>query len=269
MDLEFVSLERSGPVARVTLARPALRNAFNDRLIADLHACATHLAATPEVRVVVLAGAGPVFSAGADLGWMAAGLEASAALIEADSRRLHDMLLAIDRLPQATIARVQGAAVAGGGGLASVCDIVVAAEDAVFGFSESRLGLVPAIISPFVLRRIGVAAARELFLTGARFSAARARELGLASRVVPAGDLDPTVDEVVASLLQASPTAVAAAKDLIRRVAGQPVETASAHTVPIIVERRTSEDGRAGVRAFLDRADAPWVVRPDRRGDPA
>ena len=266
MTPELVTMTQSGPVARVTLARPALRNAFNEQVIAELHACASALAADDEVRVVVLGGAGKVFSAGADLNWMAAGLDASARQVSDDARALHDMLVAFDRLPQATIARVQGAAVAGGGGLVSVCDIVVAADDAVFGFSETRLGLAPAIVSPFVLRRIGVAAARELFLTGARFGAARAREIGLVSVVVAPDALDATVDGYVASLLAASPSAVAAAKDLIRRVAGQPVDEAFEHTQAIITERRTSADGRAGVRAFLAKADPPWLVAPGRTG---
>jgi methylglutaconyl-CoA hydratase len=266
MTLESVAMTRSGPVARVTLARPLLRNAFNAQVIAELHACATALAADDEVRVVVLGGEGKVFSAGADLNWMAAGLEASATQVSADARALHDMLVAFDHLPQATIARVQGAAVAGGGGLVAVCDIVVAADDAVFGFSETRLGLVPAIVSPFVLRRIGVGAARELFLTGARFGAARAREVGLASVVVAPGALDATVDDYIASLLAASPGAVAAAKDLIRRVTGQPVDAAFEHTRAINTERRTSADGRSGVRAFLAKADPPWMVVPDRPG---
>jgi methylglutaconyl-CoA hydratase len=266
MTLEFVTLTRSGPVARVTLARPSLRNAFNERVIAELHACASALSADDDVRVVVLGGAGPVFSAGADLNWMSAGLEASASQVASDARALHDMLVAFDRLPQATIARVHGAAVAGGCGLVAVCDIAVAAEDAVFGFSETRLGLVPAIVSPFVLRKIGVAAARELFLTGARFGAARAREVGLASVVVAPDALDATVDGYIASLLAASPSAVAAAKDLIRRVAGLPIDEAFEHTRAINTERRTSADGRAGVRAFLARAEAPWLVAPGRIG---
>lgn len=265
MTSEFVTTTRSGPVARVTLARPSLRNAFNAQVIAELHACATALAADHDIRVIVLGGEGKVFSAGADLNWMAAGVEASASEVSRDAQALHDMLVAFDRLPQATIARVQGAAVAGGGGLVSVCDVVVAADDAVFGFSETRLGLVPAIVSPFVLRRIGVAAARELFLTGARFGATRAREIGLASVVVAPGALDATVDDYIASLLAASPSAVAAAKDLIRRVAGQSVDDAFAHTRAIITERRTSDDGRAGVRAFLAKSDAPWVVAADWR----
>ncbi len=266
MRLESIKLTRSGPVARVTLARPSCRNAFNEQVVIDLHACASSLADDADIRVVVVGGEGTVFSAGADLNWMAAGLDASASQIAVDARSLHDMLVAFDRLPQATIARVQGAAVAGGGGLAAVCDIVVAAADAVFGFSEARLGLVPAVVSPFVLQKIGVAAARELFLTGARFSAARARELGLASVVVAPDALDATVAEYVASLLAASPSAVAAAKDLIRRVAGQSVDAAFEHTGAIIAARRTSADGRAGVRAFLDKTDAPWLVRHDRVG---
>lgn len=249
---EFLDVRCEGVVERVTLNRPNLRNAFNDRVIAELHTWARRTAASETVQIVVLAGAGPVFSAGADLEWMARGVDLEPEAIVDEVRALHDMLEAIDHLPQPVIGRVQGAAIAGGVGLTAVCDVVVAAETAVFGFSEVKLGIVPAIISPFVIRKIGASAARELFLTGARFSASRAREIGLVHRVVAAERLDEAVDEYVAEISTGSPSAIRAAKALIRKVTASPASEAFEVTGPAIVARRISPDGQEGVRRFLD-----------------
>ena len=258
MPFEFLEVQRDGPVERVTLNRPAVRNAFNERVIAEMRAWADATAAAADtVHIVVLAGAGKAFSAGADLDWMARGANLDRDGILAEVRELHDMLDAIDRLPQAVVARVQGAAIAGGAGLTAVCDAVVASDDAMFGFSEVKLGIVPAVISPFVIRKIGVSAARELFVTGRRFSAARALELGLVHQVVPAAGLDEAVDAYVSELRTSNPAAVAAAKALVRDVAAAGATDVFDITGAALARRRMSADAKAAIRAFLDKRQAP------------
>jgi methylglutaconyl-CoA hydratase len=261
MTFEFLEVQRDGPVERVRLNRPAVRNAFNDRVIAELRAWADATAgAAATVHIVVLSGAGKVFSAGADLDWMARGAELDQQGILAEARALHEMLEAIEHLPQGVIARVQGAAIAGGVGLASVCDAVVAADDAVFGFSEVKLGIIPAVISPFVIRKIGVSAARELIVTGRRFSAGRARELGLVHHVVPATQLDEAIDSYVSELRTSNPAAVAAAKALVRDVAAASASGAVdifTITGGALTRRRMAPDAKAAIRAFLDKRQAP------------
>lgn len=260
MAYEFLETERRGAVEYLTLNRPAVRNAFNDRVVAEVTEWAAGAAAdTPALRVVVLAGRGQAFSAGADLQWMSRTAGYSREELRRDAVRLAAMLQALDALPQAVIGRVHGAAIAGGTGLVAVCDIVVAAEDAVFGFTETRLGIVPAIISPYVVRKIGASAARELFVSGARFSAARAYALGLVHLVVPQEDLDEAVDRRVREVLQGGPEAVAAAKTLVRAVAGRAPDDVVESIVEMIVERRTSVEGRAGVAAFLRKERPPWI----------
>jgi methylglutaconyl-CoA hydratase len=207
----------------------------------------------------VLAGRGSVFCAGADLGWMkeVAGFAREENLAEA--RGLFELFRTINRSPKAVVASVQGAALGGGAGLAAVADIVVAEEGAQFGFTEVRLGLVPAVISPYVVRKIGVSAARELFLTGERFTAAKAAAIGLVHRVVKLDELDAAVDERVGELLRAAPGAVAAAKELVRSVSGHPVDGVRELVCKRIAERRASEEGQEGLRAFLEKTDPPWV----------
>ena len=254
MGYEFLDVHRDGPVERITLNRPAVRNAFNDRVIAELRTWADRTAAAHDtVHIVVLAGAGKVFSAGADLEWMARGVGLDRAAIVAEARALHEMLEAIDRLPQAVVGRVHGAAIAGGAGLTAVCDAVIAAEDTVFGFTEVKLGIIPAVISPFVIAKIGASAARELFVTGEKFSAARAKELGLVHRIVPAAALDEAVDACVAELRTSNPAAIAAAKRLVRDVAARGTSNIFDITGTALAERRMSADAQAGIRGFLDK----------------
>jgi methylglutaconyl-CoA hydratase len=211
------------------------------------------------VRVVVLGGRGSVFSAGADLEWMrrVAGFTGEENLKDALS--LAALFDAIDRSPKAVVARVQGAALGGGAGLLAVADIAVAAAGAQFGFTETRLGLVPAVISPWVVRRIGHSAARELFLTGERFDAERARAIGLVHHAVPESELDTAVEERVRELLQAAPGAIAAAKALLRDVAGRSPEDARPATVARIAERRATAEGQEGLLAFLERRKPGWA----------
>jgi methylglutaconyl-CoA hydratase len=258
---QFLTVRRDGPVEYLTLNRPDVRNAFNDVVIAELQRWAEAAATDATLRVVVLGGAGKVFSAGADATWMAAMAGYSREQNEADARRTTAMLRAVNTLPIGVIGRIQGAALGGGAGLAAICDIVVADEQAIFGFTESKLGIVPAMISPFVLAKIGVSAARELFLTGMRFDARRARDIGLVHAVVPAADLDATVQRYVAELLSAAPSAVATAKALIPRVTGRLPEDVAELTATTIAAQRASAEGQDGLRAFLEKRSPGWLPR--------
>jgi methylglutaconyl-CoA hydratase len=254
-----LTIEHTGAVARVTLTRPDVRNAFNEVLIDGLMAWAESVVPGGPLRAAILAGAGKAFCAGADLAWMSRMIGYSMAENVADARRAARVFELLNALPVPLIGRIHGAALGGGAGLAAVCDIVVAADDAIFGFTEAKLGILPSMISPFVVAKIGQSAARELFLTAARFPAARAREIGLVHHVVPAADLDRTVDAVVAEILTSAPEAVAAAKALIPAVAGRDPAAVVELTTETIARHRTSREGQDGMRAFLEKRKAPWV----------
>jgi methylglutaconyl-CoA hydratase len=261
MTYQFLLSERDGPVERLTLNRPDVRNAFNEHVIAELTAWAeaiTAMAAAARPRVVVLAGAGATFCAGADVAWMAKMIGYTEAENVRDAEAMSRMFGALDTLAVPLIGRVHGAALGGGAGLAAVCDIVVADERALFGFTEVKLGILPAVISPFALAKIGGSAARDLFLTGARFSAARAKEIGLVHAVVPAADLDAAIAGYVQELLTAGPEAVAAAKALIPVVLAAPAADVSRITAKAIASRRVSAEGQEGLRAFLDKRPPAW-----------
>jgi len=249
----------AGGVATVTLARPEVHNAFDEALIAELTRALKALDADPAVRVVVLAGEGRSFCAGADLTWMQrmAGYDHAANL--ADAGALAAMLAALDRLAKPTIARVHGAAYGGGVGLVACCDIAIAAEEATFALSEARLGLIPATIGPYVVAAIGRRAARRYFLTAERFGAADALAVGLVHAVVPAAGLDARVREIVDQLQAAGPRAQAESKALIRAVAGRAIDdTVIADTVEWIAAVRASPEGREGIAAFLERRPPAW-----------
>lgn len=254
-------LEQVGPVARVTLDRPAVHNAFNAALIADLERTFRALSADPGVRAVVLAGAGPSFCAGADVHWMQASLAYSEAENLADARRLAAMLAAIDECAKPVVALVQGAALGGGAGLVAVADLVIAEETARFGLTEIKLGIVPAVISPFVLRKMAPGPARALFLTGERFSAARAYEVGLVTTVVPAGGLQPALDAALAQLHSSSPAAVPVAKELWRTVRDLDPAAACDFTTRTIARMRVSPEGQEGLHAFLEKRKPAWMER--------
>jgi methylglutaconyl-CoA hydratase len=240
-------VERAGPVLRVTLARPERRNAFGAELIAEL---TDAFADVGDARAVVLAGDGPSFSSGADVEWMRRSVELSYEDNVADARRLRRMLETIDGCPAPVVARVQGHALGGGCGLVAAADIAVAGEDAVFAFSEVKLGIIPAVISPFALAKVGAGAARRYFVTGERFDAPTALRIGLVQEV--AADLDAAVERVVVELLSAGPEATRAAKRLV-------LERPDAlSTERRIAERRTSREGQEGLRAFLERREPSW-----------
>ena len=247
-------------VARVTLNRPEVKNAFNEQLIADIAAAMNVLSKDASARIVVLQGAGDAFSAGADLSWMKRASNFTAEENMADARRLAAMLNAIYACEKPVVALVQGACMGGGAGLASACDIVIAAEDAFFALSEVRLGIIPAVISPFVLHAIGARQARRFFLTGERFDATKAREIGLAHMVCMRAQMEATLDGVVKSLLACGPAAQKEAKALIRIVAGRPVDQAvMEETAGIIARVRATPEGKEGVAAFLEKRKAKWI----------
>jgi methylglutaconyl-CoA hydratase len=254
-----------GPVARVVLSRPDRRNAFGPAMIAALTEAFVALGRDDEARVVVLSGEGPVFSAGADLEYMRAIAELDQRANVADALRLADLFSAVRDCPKPVVARVQGAAVGGGVGLVAAADIAVAADTTRFAFSEARLGIAPAVIAPYVLPRIGVTAARELFLTGEMFGAERARAVGLVSQVVPEGELDAAIADRVGELLRASPSAQAAIKRMIVHV-DRHGDAAREDMARLIADLRASADGRAGLSAFLERRPPPWDAGgPSRR----
>jgi len=266
---DFVRVERSGPndaVARVTLDRPDVHNAFNATLIAELrHAFAAFERETPtDLRVVVLAGNGPSFCAGADIDWMRAALQLDVEANEHDAMAMADMLEAIDTCPAPVIARVHGPALGGGSGLCAVADLVIAEAGAKFGFTETRLGILPAVISPFVVARIGETHARALFPGGRRFDAVRAQRIGLVHEVVEGTEaLDAAVDQAVADILASGPTAVRAAKAIIREVRGLGHGSAKWHTARVIARQRVSEEAQEGFRAFTEKRRPGWAPDPD------
>jgi len=261
---EVLRLDRTGAdgrLAHVTLARPEVRNAFNAELIAALHRTFVELAAEPvdRLRAVVLVGEGTTFSAGADIAWQRAAMELSMEDNEADAGRLQAMLEAIDTCPVPVVVRVQGAALGGGMGLCSVADVVLAEASAIFGFTETKLGILPAVISPFVLARIGEGPARALFMTGERFGAERALGIGLVHEVLPdLAALDERVEAVLAELASSGPTAVREAKAVIRAAREMGNEAFRRHTVHIAARQRVSDEGQEGLRAFLDKRPASW-----------
>ncbi len=255
---DAVTYSQTGSVLTVTLNRPDLHNAMNPALMAGLTRAFEDTARRPDVRVVVLTGAGRSFCAGADLAAMRAAADYSFDENVADGRAIFDLMLAIDRCPRPVVGRINGPAIGGGVGLVSCCDIAVAVERAVFAFSEARLGIVPAVISPFVLARIGPSHARELFLTGERFDARRAQAIGLVQHVVAEDELDAAVAERVGQLLLAAPEAQATAKELIHNVAFQTKESLREYTAEVIARRRASDEGREGMSAFLEKRRPRW-----------
>ncbi len=247
-------------LARVMLNRPEVKNAFNETLIAEIAEAMKTLSKDTSTRVVVLQGAGDAFSAGADLSWMKRASEFSAAENLGDARRLAAMLHSIYACEKPVVALVQGACMGGGVGLASACDIVIAAEDAFFALSEARLGIIPAVISPFVLHAIGARQARRFFLTGERFDAMKAKEIGLAHMVCLKVQMEATLDGVVKNLLACGPAAQKEAKALIRMVAGRPIDNAvMEETAGIIARVRSTAEGKEGVAAFLEKRKANWI----------
>ena len=256
-------VERDGVIARVTLARPEVRNAFDAGLIAALRDTFEGLAAEPPeaLRGVVLAGEGSVFCAGADVAWMRAAVGLSVEDNERDARSMQAMLDAVEGCPVPIVARVQGAALGGGMGLCAAADIVLATADASFGFTETKLGIIPAVISTYVVPKIGASHARALFATGERFDAQRALRIGLVHEIVAdVAELDARIGALLAELRSAGPTAARAAKALVREIADAGVPEARRHMPRHIAQQRTSAEGQEGLRAFLEKRPPDWVA---------
>ncbi len=248
METVLREFTHSGAVARVTLNRPEVHNAFNETLIAELTQTFEVLSHDDSVRVIVLAGAGKSFCAGADLDWMRRMAGNSHEENVADARRARALFETIDSCPKVTIAQAHGAALGGGAGLLAVCDIAGAEPETKFGFTEVRLGIIPAVIAPFVVQKIGMSYARALFVTGRRFGAIEARQIGLLQQV-------GSLEETIADALQAAPDGVARAKKLLREIS-----TGSADTAAAIADARASEQGREGLSAFLEKRKPTWTL---------
>lgn len=261
-DYEHLSIEHEGRVSTVTLARPDSRNALNAELIEELRRSMKELAEDEEVRAIVLTGEGDYFCAGADIGYMRDTANFSYEENRQDARRLAAMFGAVEECPKPVVASVKGAAIGGGIGLVAAADIGVAEEGAVFAFTEVRLGISPATIAPFVLRKIGYSQARALFLTGERFSVTRAQEIGLVHQVANEGCLDEAVREKVEGLLAGGPEALAATKGLLRELREASPGEATEITARHIAELRVGEEGQEGLAAFLEKREAVWRKEP-------
>lgn len=256
---QTIRMELDGKVARITFARPEVHNAFNAAMIAELAGAFDQLKAEPDVRVVVLTGEGKSFCAGADINWMREIIDYSYEQNLSESLLLAEALHKLYTLPKPTVAMVNGTAIGGGNGFLSACDIAVAAEEAQFGLSEVKIGLVPAAISPFVIRKIGESKAREYFLTGKRIPAVKAQEIGLVNQVVPREKLDGAVGELVDLLLTSGPEALANCKELIFQVPRLSLEEVKEYTARMIANLRISEEGQEGMASFLEKRKPKWT----------
>ncbi|MGB8657640.1 MAG: enoyl-CoA hydratase/isomerase family protein [Candidatus Zixiibacteriota bacterium] len=257
--LSTISYSIENKIARVHLNRPEVHNAFNEVMIAELTDTFTKIAKDEGVRVVVLSGKGDSFCAGADLNWMKKMINFSYQQNLEDSLKLAELFHVMYSLPQPVIARVNGAAIGGGTGLVAVCDIAIASEDAKFSLSEVKLGLVPACISPYVIRKVGEGRCREFFLTGERLTAKRALELGLLNQVVAAENLDQAVQEKVSQLVSSGPKAIAMCKELLKNVPGMSFEKAKTYTAEMIASMRIGDEGQEGMSAFLEKRKPKWT----------
>jgi methylglutaconyl-CoA hydratase len=245
--------------ARIIFNRPDVHNAFDSLMISELDDAFEKAKADQSIRVVVLTGEGKSFCAGADINWLREVIHYTYEQNLEESLHLAEVLHKIYTLPKPTVAMVNGTAIGGGNGFLSACDIAVAAEGAIFGLSEVKIGLVPAAISPYVIRRIGEGKAREFFLTGKRISAQEALEIGLVNEVVPLEKLGKKVEEIVALLLSSGPKAMASCKELIQRIPVMSFEEAKEYTAKMIADLRVSEEGQEGMAAFMEKRKPKWV----------
>lgn len=260
-------IDRDGPIHRITLNRPEVRNAFNDELVGALADALAEGGRDEKTRFIVLAGAGKLFCAGADLNWMMKAAGYGAEENRRDALRMSELFQGMIECPKPIIARVHGAALGGATGLIAACDIVVAEEGTVFAFSEVKLGILPAVISPHVIRRIGPVHARHWFMTGGRFDAAEAFRIQLVDRVAPTGRLDETMDALVNELLSSAPYAMSQAKGLVGMVATAPVRDVRDDVVDLIARLRAGDEAKEGMSAFLERRSPNWVGSQGEGGE--
>src|SRR5256884_2610627 len=262
-----VNVER--PIASVILDRPDIHNAFNDELVKLVTETFTELGARDDVRVIVLGGNGKSFCAGADLNWMKRMVQYTREQNLEDARAVGRMYLTIAKCPKPVIARVHGAALGGGAGLVAASDIAMALESVQFGFTEVKLGIIPAIIGPFVIARVGPGRAREFFITGERFLAPVAMNIGLIQHVVSHElALDALIDSKISQILTSAPGAIASAKELVFGVAARTLESSLEFAADAIARARTSEEGQAGMQAFLERQKPPWIAKTEKAEKP-
>jgi methylglutaconyl-CoA hydratase len=261
--MSSLDIQRQGPVAKVFLNRPDVRNAFNDEVIAELNATFAQLGADTTLRAIVLGGHGKAFCAGADLSWMRAMADYSWEQNRADAQALADMLWTLYSCPVPVVGRIQGDCYAGGVGLAAVCDVLVAADVATFCLSEAKLGLLPGTISPYVIRALGEQASRRYFVTAERFNAAQAHALGFVHALCSSDALDAKVDEIVAAIVDNGPMAARACKRLVQDMAGLPITPElREETARRIADIRASDEGREGVQSFLQKRKPSWLTNP-------
>ncbi len=263
MSFETIQVKRDGAAAHVVLHRPDVRNAMNGRMIAELTSAFEELGGDNAIRAVVLRGADKVFCAGADIGWMRESADKTADENREETARLAGMLRTVDECPKPVIGQAHGAALGGAAGLLAACDIVVAAEGTKIGFTEVRLGILPAAISTFVIAKIGRNRARRFFLTAEIFGANKGKEIGLVHEAVPIDELAATVDAIVSAIMRNGPNAIAEAKKLIRDVTGMSRDEAMAHSAETIARVRTSPEGQEGLRAFLEKRDPAWIAETE------
>jgi methylglutaconyl-CoA hydratase len=253
-----IEVQENGPVVRFTLSREEVRNAFDETLIAELTGAVRSIEGRRDIRVAVLTGEGKVFSAGADLNWMRRVADYTYEENVADAMGLADLVETLYTMPQATIARVNGPCIGGGLGLLAACDVAVASSDAFFAFREVRLGITPATISPYVIRKIGERNARDYFLTGRRIDAETAEAIGLVNEVTESEGLDDAVARWAGRFLHSGPEAIKACKQLIARVSGAQIRDVKAHTADMIAKLRGSEEGKEGFAAFFEKRKPDW-----------
>lgn len=259
MNYETVQYAAENRIARVTFCRPEVHNAFNATVISEMSDVFSRIAADESVRVVLLTGEGKSFCAGADLNWMKAVVDQSFEENLAESIALADLFYQIYTCTRPVVGRINGAAIGGGTGFVALCDIAIAADTAKFSFSEVKIGVVPACIGPYVIKKIGEGKARELFITGERMTAARACEVGLVNRIVPLAELDESVDAVVNSILSSGPNAVSMAKKLVSNVPLMTPDEFKTYTAEMIAKLRLSEEGQEGMNAFLSKRKPSWT----------
>ncbi len=260
MDYETLSYHRKTKLGEIVFSRPEIHNAFNSRMIEELYDVFERIHKDRSIRVVVLTGEGKSFCAGADLNWMRAVQDYNYEKNFSESMQLADVFHKIYTCPKPVIGKINGAAIGGGTGFVAVCDIAIASSEAIFSFSEVKIGVVPACISPYVVKRVGEGRAREFFLTGERISAERAYETGLVNRVVPPEDLDDEVDTMVRQLLSSGPEAIMRCKELLADIADKDMQDAKVYTAKFIANLRKSDEGQEGMDAFLNKRKPNWVT---------
>lgn len=259
MNYTTLRFEISNQIARITFSRPEVHNAFHSGVIKEMRQVFAEIAKSKEIRAVVITGEGKSFCAGADLNWMKAVAEYKYDQNLAESNELAELFNDMYTCTRPVIGRINGAAIGGGAGFVAVCDIAVGAQSAVVSFSEVKIGLVPACIGPYVIKKIGEGRARELFITGERLTAERAKEVGLLNRVVPDTELDKTIDELLHQILTSGPNAISMAKQLVSAVPGMDAAQYKPYTAEMIAKLRNSEEGQEGMTAFLAKRRPRWA----------